>query len=216
MTAFDRSGERRISAILDDAFAQMQGEWVTLRELIAPLQERAFGLVILIFVLPNCLPMPGIPFVSMITGIPICLVAAQLIAGRHTPLLPRWLAERRLHRAGVLKGWSRIRPTIVRLEKFIGPRYPAFVSWRLEQAMAFAIFVLAFILALPIIAGNLLPAWGILLLAIALIERDGILALWGWAMTAIALAWIGVLFYVGTQLFSYFWQEVKHWILMNF
>ena len=214
MTDQDRGSERRISVVLDDAFARLCGETVTLQALIEPLRERAFGLVLLILVLPNCLPIPGIPFVSTVTGIPICLVALQLIAGRHSPLLPRWIATRQMRRAPIVSAWARIRPAILWLENFIVPRHPALVAWRMEQAMAVVIFVLGFILALPLFGGNLLPAWGVLLLALAIIERDGVIAIAGWIMSVVALAWIAVLLYFGSQLFGYLWQQAKHWILM--
>ena len=212
MTSTDLSGERRISAILDELLARLDGEFVTLDRLIEPLHERAFGLVMLIFILPNCLPVPGIPFISTLTGIPIMVLAAQLIAGRHSPFLPNWLARKQVRRAALARVWKRIRPAILWLERFVGPRYGVMTSWHMEQAMAGMIALLAFILALPIFGGNLLPAWGVLLMALAIVERDGVVALAGWAMALIALIWTAVLLYFGTQLLVFLWTHAREWL----
>lgn len=212
MTATDLNGERRISAILDDLLEQIDGEHVTLDRLIEPLHERAFGLVMLIFILPNCLPMPGIPFVSTLTGIPIMALAGQLIAGRHSPFLPAWLARKQMRRAAVARAWARIRPAILWLERLVGPRYGVMTSWRMEQAMGGMIGLLALILAMPIFGGNLLPAWGVLLMALAIVERDGLVALAGWAMALVALIWTAVLLYFGTQLLMFLWAHAREWL----
>ena len=45
------------------------------------------------------------------------------------------------------------------------------------------------ILALPIIFGNLLPAWAIILLALGLIEEDGVAVLIGSVVGILAVAW---------------------------
>jgi hypothetical protein len=47
--------------------------------------------------------------------------------------------------------------------------------------------VLAFVLMLPLPLGNLLPAAAISLFALALIQRDGVFALAGYAATAVSL-----------------------------
>ena len=56
------------------------------------------------------------------------------------------------------------------------------------------------ILALPIPAGNLLPAWGVLLLSLGIAERDGRVVIGGLVGSVIALAWIGVLAVAGSYL----------------
>ena len=69
--------------------------------------------------------------------------------------------------------------------------------------LAVLILVLAVILALPLPAGNLLPAWAIALLALGLMERDGRLVAIGIVASVVALAWIAALLVAGEQLYHW-------------
>lgn len=202
------SGERRISDLLETLFEGPAEETRSLNGLLARLHDRGFGLVILIFVLPNCLPMPGIPYVSTVTGIPICLFALQMAWGMDAPRLPRF-TDRYGVRNGRLRGmWQRLAPWVGRLERLVRPRLPQLTHASAERLLAVVIFVLAVILALPIPAGNILPAWAIMLLALGLMERDGAAVLAGLAMTVLALAWTVLLLLAGKWLLA---QAMAWW-----
>jgi hypothetical protein len=58
---------------------------------------------------------------------------------------------------------------------------------RLAYLLGLPVFVLAVAVALPIPFGNLLPVAAICFLALGLIERDGLVVLFGLLLTAIAL-----------------------------
>ena len=71
----------------------------------------------------------------------------------------------------------------------------------MEPLMAFLILAIAtvaiVILALPIPFDNLFPAWAILFFCLALLEDDGLMAMLGWLMTLLMLAWTVFLMIIG-------------------
>jgi hypothetical protein len=103
-------------------------------------------------------------------------------------------------RARLARLWLKVRPTVLRLERHLRPRLAPPTAPRAERAWAGLIALLALILALPIPAGNLLPAWGIVLLALGITERDGRVVLAGLVASVAALAWIAVLAMAGSYL----------------
>jgi hypothetical protein len=147
-------------------------EGLTVGEIVDQLDERAFGLLILLFVLP-CL-VPGLPGAQII-AIPIFLLGLQLLAGRGEPWLPGWFL-----RARVKKGWikgiatfceKRLRWT----EQVARPRLRFLATGPAERL-------------LPIT--NTIPSMAITAIALGLIQRDG---LFTGAGAALALAWIAFL-----------------------
>lgn len=199
----DGNSGQRVSAILGALVARGEQRSLRISDLLDALHERAFGMVILVFALPNCPPMPGIPYVSTLTGIPICLFALQMLFGMPRPWLPARIAARQLPQRRVAGIWRRIEPAFRKIERIIRPRNLALTSQTAERMLAVLILVLAVILALPLPAGNLLPAWAIALLALGLMERDGRLVAIGIVASVVALAWIAALLVAGEQLYHW-------------
>lgn len=189
----------RTSDIIDGILA-VPKERLPVGELLKGLHERAFGLAIILLVLPNCLPVPGIPYMSTVTGVPILLLATQLFLGRSEPWLPQRIANWSAPRARLGRIWHRVRPGVVRVERLLRPRLTRLTEPTSERIWAAVVMLLAFILALPIPFANMLPAWGILLLSLGITERDGHVIIAGLAMTIIALCWVAALVLAGSYL----------------
>jgi hypothetical protein len=167
--------------------AQQAGrERVSVRDLIDALGDRALGALLFLFAVPNVLPMP--PGTSAVLGAPLVFLAAQLMVGRG-PWLPRLLSRRSMSQADFATLVRRISPWLKRGERMLRPR----LGWLARPPMEFAIgavcLVLALVLVLPIPLGNMLPAVAISLLALAIVERDG---LWVLAGLGVALVSAGV------------------------
>ena len=77
----------------------------TPREMLDQFDSRAFGAMLLVFGLLNCLPLP--PGSSTILSLPILLLAPQIAVGREVPWLPRKLVEHPLKRDD-LRGLFRV------------------------------------------------------------------------------------------------------------
>ena len=83
---------RRSSQVLREFKDTHTGERVTLGELRDALGDRAFGVLLFIFSLPNLVP--NIPGMSTIFAIPLLFLSWQFSYGRPYPWFPRWLSQR--------------------------------------------------------------------------------------------------------------------------
>ena len=191
----------RTSAILRKVVnnADADGD-ISIGEFMSILGDRAFCLAILIFSLPNSLPVPGIPGFSTITGIPIVVLALQMMAGKPVIWLPKRVANKTFSRQGLCKLITKTLPSIVFLEKYLRPRI-LFMSQPLgERLIGFLIFILSFILIMPIPGGNFLPGLSISLLALGLLERDGLFLFLAISFILLSLTFMIKIIEVGFEL----------------
>lgn len=176
----DNHARTRTSDLLQSLIRRAKGDGeISIAEIMHMLGERAFGLAILVFCLPNSLPLPGIPGFSSITGIPIILFAAQMGLGRHAPWLPARIAAYRFSREKFAAFLEKTLPYIERIEKLLHPRL-VFMQTRVAEIITSLAFIfLALVLALPIPFGNFPPGLAMCLIALGLLERDGVMMLIG-------------------------------------
>jgi hypothetical protein len=151
------------------------------------LDDRGFGVLILIFALPNLVPV-NIPLLSAVLGLPLVLLAAQLAYGRHKPWLPDWLARQSFPRLGFAAVVMHASPYLERAERLLRPRLPGLLSWTGERLIGVALLILALVLTAPIPLGNWLPAFAIAIIGLALVEKDGVAVLIGLGVGVVGLA----------------------------
>ncbi|NUS61317.1 MAG: exopolysaccharide biosynthesis protein [Lysobacter sp.] len=176
-------------AILDALAQGDPDELLTLRSLLAGLGRRAFGMLAFVCVLPAFIP---IPIGGAISGPLLIMIGLQLSIGLREPWLPEFLAKRGVHRHALAKFDKRISPVLKWLERVVRPR----LTWMLDSRIAgvvtgLMLVVLGFLLSLPIPLTNYLFGGALLLFALALLERDGVLMLVAWVvgLVAAALSW---------------------------
>jgi hypothetical protein len=166
---------------------------VTVGAILSGLGSGGFALAILLFALPNCIPGPPLPGMSTVLGLPIALLSAQLALGARRPWLPVVLARRGLPGATLALVLAKAVPIFRTLGRVVRPRLVA-LTGRLARRLAGTLAVLlALTLALPIPLGNLPPAWALSLLALAMLQRDGLLMLAGLGLGVAALSWNALL-----------------------
>jgi hypothetical protein len=168
--------KRAASEVLEDAVNQYQTDMVTVGELMFALHERGFGLLLLLFALPNCIPAPGI---TGLTAIPLLFFSYQLIVGHTSPWLPKWIERKRIRRTLIAAVIQRAAPRMKKLEKLMRPRLSIASSETGERVIGFFCFACALSIALPIPGGNLVPAIAIIIMALGLLSHDGLIILFG-------------------------------------
>lgn len=176
----------RLSDMLNRIANDQSRERIAIGDLLDVMQERAFGPLLLIFSLPNVLPTP--PGTSAVLGAPLIFLTLQLALGRE-PWLPRIIADRSIARADFAKFIGRATPWLARAERLLRPRLGMLAHPPAEYVVGAMTFVLAFVLVLPIPLGNMLPALAICILALGILERDGI---WVIAGMIVGVASLGV------------------------
>lgn len=153
--------------------------------------DRAFGALLLIFALPNALPMP--PGTSTVVGSPLVFIAFQLMIGRPVLWLPRFIVERSLAREDFAKIAAKVEPWVARLERLLKPRLLVLTTPLADRFAGAACLVLSIVLILPIPFGNMPPAAAISAFALGLMERDGGAVALGWFGTAVSVAILAAL-----------------------
>ena len=181
---------------LDELFRGARDSVLTLDDFLAGLRGRSYAFAILALNVPNSIP-TGIPWLSTITGVPMLILLVQMFAGRAVPSLPRTIGRRGLPRGRLQDFLRRAQAPIRRLERTVHARHEWLVSGLPRRLLLVAWSAAILILALPIPFDNLLPAWAILFFCLALIERDGVMAILGWIFTGLTALWTLFLFIVG-------------------
>jgi hypothetical protein len=187
------------------------GERMRLQDLMEGLGERSFGFVLLLFgVLSAIAVVPGL---ATITAIPLLFFGLQMLAGYRTPWLPKSISERSFLKADLLATIERAVPAMRWVETISKPRFQFLIGRFGERLLGLLVFILALVIALPGPGTNFPPGVAIAFMAIAIIERDGLLVFAGVVGSFIAL-YIGYLglHLVVTEFLPWIWEHtVELW-----
>ena len=171
------------------------GEGLTLGEIRDRLDERGFGLLILVLSIP-CLA-PALYGVPQIVGVPIILLAGQLLIGMKEPWLPQRLLVRRCPQAWLDRMADFAEKRMGWFERLSRPRLKSLSTGLGERIAALFMILATFTIVLPMV--NTVPSVGLAMLSVGLIQRDGLFVLLGaiiataWAAALLALA-LGVFY----------------------
>ncbi|MDP2017352.1 exopolysaccharide biosynthesis protein [Hydrogenophaga sp.] len=171
LTVQDRHGSVPLSVLLFRLANDASRERISVGDLLTVLGDRAIGALMFFFAAPNILPVP--PGVSTLLGAPLLFLSAQLMLGMR-PWLPGIVTRRSLSRDDLATLVRRIVPWLAKAEKLLRPRVPVLARPPVEYLVGLVCLVLAALLMLPIPLGNTLPALAISLLALGVLERDGV------------------------------------------
>lgn len=166
-----RARRKPLSTILAEIGDDTSRDMVAINDLITFLGGRGRAALILLFAFPNVLPAP--PGISGVLGFPLLYLSLQMMLGR-VPWLPRFIGERAVRRDRFAQFVERLDPWLARAERLLRPRWAVLVGHRAEFVLGALCFVLSVVLALPIPLGNMLPAFAICLIALGILERDGV------------------------------------------
>ncbi|MHC5234343.1 exopolysaccharide biosynthesis protein [Brucella sp. LJL56] len=167
---------------------------LTVFEALEMMGRSSFGFVLILLALPALIPLPG-PF-GVIFGTAVSIVSLQFLFGLQPIWIPSFLGNRKLS-AGAFSSMERhASPLVQKIERFVLPnRLQAFAEGSLNYIIAVPVFCLGVAIALPIPFGNMAPVAAICTISIGLIEKDGLVVLFGLCMTMFALLVTGGLLY---------------------
>lgn len=172
--------------VLFERIARDHPDTLPLADLLDAFSERAFGLFLLLAILPAFLPLPA--GAGAISGPLVSLAGLQLLAQAEHPWLPRWLQRRPVSTASLERFRARLATPLAWLERVSRPRWPTMIDHPAAKAVTGLLLVLlGGLLALPIPLTNYPFGLVLLVFAIALIERDGRTLAFAWALGAIEL-----------------------------
>jgi hypothetical protein len=202
--------ERRLSlsAILLD-ICDDPDPTVTVGEIVHRFGRRAFGALLFFFSAPNWLPLP--PGSSTFLALPLVLLTPQVAYGVQGPWLPRFIDDREMKRAALARSIRKIVPMLQRVEKVSRPRLLWMFGPIGDRAIGLTCFLLSLVLLLPIPLGNMAPGAAIAAFGLAMVQRDGVLALIGYVITAVSAA----LLVIGGAAAIHALRELLGWLAIN-
>ena len=178
-------------AILDALLDGDHQQTLDFNALLGGLGRRAFGMLLFVAALPAFIP---IPIGGALSGPLVVLIAAQLLVGLRRPWLPQFIARRGPKRQSLARFERIVDPWLGRLEHMVKPRLTAILDHRLATAFTgLLLLLLGVLLSLPIPLTNYVFGGIILVFALALLERDGVLMLAAWGIALVALTTTGAL-----------------------
>jgi len=164
----------RTSEIVARVARENLADKISVGMLVEALKDRSFGVLIILFALPNAI----VP-IAWVLGTPILLFAVQLAIGRQEPWLPGFMNRQEIGR----ETFNKIAGYVVRylsmIEGWLKPRWPWLTSNTMERVIGVYLAFLTLVLLVPVPFGNALPAFGIAIIAAGLIEKDGAAILFG-------------------------------------
>jgi hypothetical protein len=158
--------------------------------MITALGSRAHGMALLIFILPEVVPLP-VPSIGAILGIPLILIAGHLMLfGEHAGF-PVRLMKVRIPVSALRAVTRYVAPVLDRFEDMSRPRWLALA--RRERLAGAVCLYLALILFLPIPFFNFPPAICLAMIAFGIVVRDGMVVMAGYVATGLLTASIALL-----------------------
>src|SRR6266487_4519753 len=158
------------SRVLEEVIDQAPAAYFTVGWLTSTLQQRSFGIVMLLLGL-----LATIPVGSTVPGLMLAAMAVQLIAGRGEPVFPHFITTRRLPTRHLLRLGGRAIHVLKYLEKVVHPRWPMIFEATKRAVGVIVLLLTAVLLLTPVPLGNVAPAMVISLISLAYVEEDGLL-----------------------------------------
>jgi hypothetical protein len=191
------------SAVLRAFVDAARGETVTIRGVIEAFGDRAFGFVLILFSLPNCVPAP--PGVAAIVGTPVLIFGIQMMLGHHRPWLPSFIMRRTVSVATLRRVIDVAEPRLRWLEAFCRPRHVWLFNPLGDRIVGLFAFLAAISVLIPFPGTNFPPSIALVMVSIAVMEEDGVLLILGYLVGLAGLAYTatvtGAAFHLGKAAF---------------
>lgn len=154
--------------------------------IVDALEERAFGMLIFLFAIPAMIPF--LVGIQSFVALPIALLAGQMVVGQTRPWLPRRVRTQKISMETFRKMTNAVVPWLLRVERLAKPRLQFLAGRGAEPVLAILMLAFAAIIAIPGPGTNGIPGVAVALIALAMIERDGVLAIIGSAFGVVYAA----------------------------
>ncbi len=184
-------GELPLSRILAEVLSQASGEPLRVGQLAERMEERGFGLLLVLLSLVTMIPILP-PGSAAAVGLLYVVGGVQMAAGRRRPWLPRRVSDYRLSHRAVDGLRSRGVSLLRRVERFSRPRWTPLTDEALLRACSVVVLLMGVVLFLPLPFLNTLPGLSMLALGVGLMNRDGVFLLVGTSLAAAVLALVGL------------------------
>jgi hypothetical protein len=185
--------KKRLSEEIEELLEQLplklkSGErTITMGEFVEHISYRGFEMALLLFSLPAALPAPAIGY-STPLGPLIVLFGAQLIIGRSSLWLPRWIKKKSIPVKFISFLKKKGLPFLRRIEERLGRGKKLVPQRTLCILIGLFVMIMGLIMTLPIPLTNTIPALAVFILSLGLIANNKLLVLFGFIVGGIYLS----------------------------
>lgn len=190
-----RSSEILVEIVCDE---KLVGK-LTFFHILQLLGDRAFGLAIIFFALPSALPVSVIPGVSFFFGLPIFMLALQMVFMRKNLWLPKKVGMMTIDHKTMIKIIYASKYCLEKLEQFLKPRLYFVTSKYMEIVNGFFLIFLSCLLMLPIPFSNYLLGTLIIIFSLGLIEKDGVFIMIGYVATILYVSFVYAIIFAAVK-----------------
>ena len=170
---------KAVSDLLEEVTNNTDVDRITLFELKSALHARGFGILMLLFSLPLSIPLPVPPGYTTIFSIPLLMFAFQMLLGFQVPWMPRWLEKKSFKRTTLALIIEKTAPILRKAEKLTKPRLLFIFNSVGEKVIAFISLLCAVSIAIPLPLTNFIPAGGVSIMSLGLLNKDGMMVILG-------------------------------------
>jgi hypothetical protein len=186
-TVHEALEHKSASAVLRAVINNAKGEAISIGEIIEAFGERAFGFVLILFSLPNCVPAP--PGIAGVVGTPVLIFGVQLMLGHKHPWLPGFIRRRTISLAKFKRLIDIAEPKLRWLESWCKPRLTQLFSVVGDRMIGLFAFLVALSVLIPFPGTNFPPSIALVVVSIAVMEEDGYLLILGYLIGFAGLAY---------------------------
>jgi len=168
-----------LTEILIDIQEDIDGDEISLEEIVSRFKDRGFGPLLLAPALIAVLPTGAIPGVPSVCALFILLISGQLLFGKHHPWLPRRIRKFSFSKSRFREGFKRVEPWTNRFDRLLSQRLEILTGAAGTRVVAFIAILLA-LLMIPlelIPMACAVPGLSIGFFAIGLSAKDGLFTL---------------------------------------
>lgn len=170
---------------------EARGEPLSVSVILHVLSRKGRPLILILLSIPFCQPIQ-IPGLSTPFGFVIAFIGLRIVFGKRI-----WLPKKLLAKKIPSPTFKKITDKALTLERKIKSWIHPRLIWmchssRMEKISGLVIFMLGTFLAfpLPIPFSNLAPAWSIFLVALGMLEDDGVFVLIGYLVSLLTVAFL--------------------------
>jgi len=183
--------KKRTSQILRDILANNPDvEDFTVEKIVNSIGESSFGTSLMFFAIPEVVPIP-VPGLAAIVVIPTAIISGQMAVGHKQIRLPKFILKKTVPRRALAAAVRAILPLLEKAEKVSKPRWRWATTPLARRLLGVFIFILALSIAFPMPGFNMPQAISTFIIALGLVEDDGILVAAGVIAGLASLALLG-------------------------
>jgi hypothetical protein len=184
--------QARISTVFESILSHYPEDRIAVGTLVTHFSHSGFGFLIILFAALPALPIPA-QGIATLLSIPLCLLFGQIFVGRTSPWIPAWIARKTFARRTLVTLSQALLPYLKKFEYISRPRFFYMTSPAGKKAIAIMGIVCALLIAIPIPFTNTIPSIGILIMALGMIERDGLAVKAGMCIGALGFVIISLI-----------------------